>query len=580
MNAIPMLSSQPWVERLGWTLVHFLWQGLAITVLYADARRAMTRASANARYLLACAALAAMMAAPVATWVAMRPSPAPPQVAQRLRRELRRGAVGATLPDAARIAIPGTHSAEVLPWVVAAWLAGVTVFWMRLASNWMLAARMRSRFVRGAPAEWQRLLGRLGARIGLVRPVRLLVSSMVDAPAVIGWLRPMVLVPVGMLAGLAPEQVEMLLLHELAHIRRHDYLVNILQSVAEALLFYNPAVWWVSGHIRAERELCCDDVAVSANGDVLTYARALAELEACRPVRVRTALAANGGSLADRIARLLGQTRPAARTGVGPSLVSVAVLLAPVVYGAWCAAWAQQPAAPLSFDAASVKVDRSYGPGHSSSHDRGGLLTMTNVTLKLCIQAAYGVPQNHILGPAWLDSETYDITAKAAADAVNNQFPLRLQTLLKERFHVVLHRETREGPIYQLVATKNISKMKKEASAEVLHSGIDSDRLGHVTFTAVDMPTLVNWLQRPKISLGRPVVDKTGLDGFYSFNLDWVVEAPPAMADPGPGMKAGDDAATAIIVALQEQAGLKLEPRKGPIEFIVVDHAEKVPTEN
>ena len=579
MNAIPMLSSQPWVERLGWTLVHFLWQGLSLAVLYAGARRATMRASAHARYLLACAALAAMMAAPAATWVAMRPPSAPPQAAQHVRRALRRGIVAASLPDAARIAIPSGQSAEFLPWVVAVWLAGVTVFWVRLASGWIVAARLRSRFVRGAPAEWQRRMERLGARIGLVRPVRLLVSSLVDAPAVIGWLRPMVLVPVGMLAGLAPEQVEMLLLHELAHIRRYDYLVNILQSVAEALLFYNPAVWWVSGHIRAERELCCDDVAVSADGDVLTYARALAELEGSRPVRVRTALAANGGSLADRIARLLGQTRPAARTGLGPSFVTVAVLLAPAVYGSWCAAWAQQPPAPLSFDAASVKVDRSYGPGHSS-HDRGGLLTMTNVTLKLCIQTAYGVPQNHILGPAWLDSETYDITAKAAADAVNNQFPLRLQTLLKERFHLALHREMREGPIYQLVATKNISKMKKEASAEVLHSGIDSDRLGHVTFTAVDMPTLVDWLQRPRLSLGRPVVDKTGLDGYYSFNLDWVVEAPPAMADAGPGPKTGDDAATAIIVALQEQAGLKLEPRKGPIEFIVVDHAAKVPTEN
>ena len=138
--------------------------------------------------------------------------------------------------------------------------------------------RLRSRLVRPAPSEWQQALDRLKTRIRVSRPVRLLVSSLVQAPAVVGWLRPVVLVPVGALAGLPAEQIEALLVHELAHIRRHDYLVNVLQSVVEALLFYHPAVWWVSGHIRTEREQCCDDVAVSVSGDVLTYARALAEI--------------------------------------------------------------------------------------------------------------------------------------------------------------------------------------------------------------------------------------------------------------------------------------------------------------
>ena len=133
--------------------------------------------------------------------------------------------------------------------------------------------------------------------------------------------------PLGALAGLPPEQVEALLLHELAHIRRHDYLVNILQSVAEAILFYHPAVWWVSAHMRAERELCCDDIAVSVSGDVLTYARALADLESYRPSHARTAMAANGGSLAPRIARLLGQPWPESRTVPGPGVVTSAALI-------------------------------------------------------------------------------------------------------------------------------------------------------------------------------------------------------------------------------------------------------------
>jgi beta-lactamase regulating signal transducer with metallopeptidase domain len=140
---------------------------------------------------------------------------------------------------------------------------------------------------------------------------------------VVGWLRPVVLAPVGALAGLPAEQMEALLLHELAHIRRYDYLVNMLQSAVEALLFYHPAVWWVSGHMRAERELCCDDAAVSASGDALVYARALAELASfCPPV----VMAANGGSLAHRIGRLLGQPRSAPRTLSGTGIVAAAVL--------------------------------------------------------------------------------------------------------------------------------------------------------------------------------------------------------------------------------------------------------------
>src|ERR1700677_2488212 len=115
--------------------------------------------------------------------------------------------------------------------------------------------------------------------------------------------------PGGALAGLPVDQVEALLAHELAHIWRNDYLVNLLQSVAEAVLFYHPAVWWVSEQIRAERELCCDDLAVAAcGGDVLTYARALAGVESFRPAHTDTVLAANGGSLVSRIRRLIGQT--------------------------------------------------------------------------------------------------------------------------------------------------------------------------------------------------------------------------------------------------------------------------------
>ena len=371
MNAMQMLSSEPWVERLGWTLVHFLWQGLSIALLYAAARRVMARTSSpNARYLLACAALAAMMAAPLATWGLMRPPDASPDAAYRIRGippapSTTSVAGAATLPASVRATVPSVQPAQFLAWVVMVWLAGAAAFWMRLAGGWVVAARMRSMLVRRAPPEWQETLRELGARIGLSRPVRLLVSALVQVPAVVGWLRPVVLVPVGALGGLPAEHLEALLLHELAHIRRHDYLVNMLQSVAEALLFYHPAVWWVSGHIRAERELCCDDVAVSVCGDALTYARALAQLESYRPAHLSAALAANGGSLADRIARLLGQSRPAVRTGLGPGVVAIAILLVAAAYGLF----GQSDAHP-AFEVASIKPNASASRPAHARHGR------------------------------------------------------------------------------------------------------------------------------------------------------------------------------------------------------------------
>ena len=121
-------------------------------------------------------------------------------------------------------------------------------------------------------------MGALAARLGIRRPVRLLESARVQVPVVIGALRPVLLLPASALTGLAPAQVEAVLAHELAHIRRHDYPVNLLQSAAETLLFYHPGVWWLSARIRAEREHCCDDIAVRVCGDAVGYAEALTSI--------------------------------------------------------------------------------------------------------------------------------------------------------------------------------------------------------------------------------------------------------------------------------------------------------------
>lgn len=248
-------------------------------------------------------ALAAMTVAPPLTFLLVPNAGGSPAAA-----------VSATV---ASRAISASEWQRLLPGVVALWLLGVLAFSIRLFGGWRFTARLRAT-AHPAPAAWQQTLERIAARLGASHPVRLLVSSLVDVPTVIGWLRPVILLPVGRLTGLPAEHITALLAHELAHIRRQDYLASILQSIAEALLFYHPAVWWISEQIRAERELCCDDLAVAASGDVLTYARALAELESQQPSRLKSVLAANGGSLVNRIRRLIEPAQVSANNLPGP----------------------------------------------------------------------------------------------------------------------------------------------------------------------------------------------------------------------------------------------------------------------
>jgi VWFA-related protein len=285
MNEIQILASQPWIGRLGWTLLHFLWQGTAIAVLYTIARFLFARHLApRTRYGLACTALLAMAAAPPLTFLAISNTAIEPaQVAGWIQRV--------------------ADWRWLTPAVVAFWVAGMLGFSIRLLGAFRFTRRLRATSY-AAPAIWQQALDQIAAAMGGAQ-VRLMGSSTVNVPAVIGYLRPIILVPVTFLTGIPAEQVVALLTHEMAHIRRNDYIACILQSLAEVVLFYHPAVWWISEQIRTERELCCDDMAIACGTDALTYARALTELESRRPVRLTTQLAANGGSLMDRVRRLI-----------------------------------------------------------------------------------------------------------------------------------------------------------------------------------------------------------------------------------------------------------------------------------
>lgn len=332
MSDVAGLLSHPWAVALGWALVHFVWQGAAVAVAFAVARAVMRRASSSVRYAMACAALALMAALPVVSFVLAsgeRTTADEPAISagapMAVYAPAPRGVTTSTVHDARPAgAWDRSRFEAAMPWLVGVWIAGVAFLSLRLAAA-LLVTRQLRRAVRAVAPEWQRTCDELATRLGVHRAVRLCESTLAEVPSAIGWLRPVVLVPAGVFTGLDPRQIEAILAHELAHIRRYDYLVNLLQTAVETLLFYHPAVWWVSRQVREEREHCCDDLAVASCGDVLTYATALADLEDLRAAAPSMAMAATGGSLVRRIERLLGR---APARGSAPVCVAGALAIA------------------------------------------------------------------------------------------------------------------------------------------------------------------------------------------------------------------------------------------------------------
>ena len=323
----PLLDRLP-VDLLGATLLHFLWQGCLIALALLMALRLC--ASAERRYLAGLVALALMLAAPFATaaWLAADE----PSVSSHRPPTLSGISSGAVAPlpafadDPAGVMFPSRRESI----VVGLWLLGVLALSALHTGGWI-----RLQLQRRAASPLPRLdrnVAELCRRMGLRSPVPLRESAAIDVPMVIGCLKPVVLLPASALTGMSVSALEALILHELAHIRRHDYLVNLLQSAVETLLFYHPAVWWVSRTIRVEREHLCDDLAAGLCARRVDYMEALAELER-RRLTPTLAIAANGGSLMGRIRRLTGQTAPATVTGwslaLGLLTLTLALALAP-----------------------------------------------------------------------------------------------------------------------------------------------------------------------------------------------------------------------------------------------------------
>ncbi len=334
-------------DIVGWTLIHFLWQGTALALALAFVQLLLPRGMARARYVAGCITLGLMLVVPASTawWLADPNEPASPFFDDVPVAMMSAGAKTPTAaPSAASPLAPEASTTRRvvvdpsgwLPWLVLAWSLGVLACSIRLAGGWWHARQLVSRGTRPLSAEWQDVRDRLAERLGLTRAVTLLESTRLQVPVVVGWLRPVLIVPTAVLGGLSPQQIEAVIAHELAHIRRHDYLVNLLQSAVETLLFYHPAVWWVSRSVRVEREHCCDDLAVVACGDAVLYARALTAIETMRYEEMGVAMAVTGSPLVARVRRLLGVKPPAT---VASSAWVVALVTAMMVSGAGITSW-------------------------------------------------------------------------------------------------------------------------------------------------------------------------------------------------------------------------------------------------
>jgi D-alanyl-D-alanine endopeptidase (penicillin-binding protein 7) len=321
----------PVVLALGVTVFHALWEVALLGLAAWAGLFLLRRRGAETRYAFACAGLGAMVAVPAFTILhflaPFGEAPRPTLVDGSIRAllEFREGGALAALLGGLR---------SLTPWLALGWILGTMLKLARLAGGLWWLDRHYVAPSRPAPEPWQGIARNLAARLGVRRNLRLRISRTGDSPLVIGWLRPVILVPAAAFLNLAPEALEAVLAHEIAHVRRSDFLANLLQSLAESLLFFHPAAWWLSGHVRELREHCCDDVAARLCGDPMALAEGLSALERLRrtlQTESRTApdpasglaLGAAKGKLMPRISRLF-----TTQDAIVPSFRGLALLLA------------------------------------------------------------------------------------------------------------------------------------------------------------------------------------------------------------------------------------------------------------
>lgn len=455
-------------------------------------------------------------------------------------------------------------------------------------------------------------------------PIPVLSTSEAMEPGVFGIFRPVLLLPRGIAAHLSPEQWRAILAHELCHVRRRDNLAAALHMLVEALFWFHPLVWWIGSRLIEERERACDEEVLRHGNEPLAYAEGILTVcKFCLESPLPCASGVSGADLRKRVEQIMADRVGVRLSPMGKmvlaTLAAVAVLL-PLTVGVMRPLRAQGQI-PLStakaFDVVSVKPSAPDQRGISIRLAPGGGINVTNATVRVLVGFAYNVTEARVSGPSWIDELHFDVQGKNLSapaempdprqmtDAQRRELEegvrMRTRALLQDRFQLGVHTESKEGPVYLLVPAKSGVKLKESAQEEEgpqLRAG-----RGSVIGQKVTIEMIVRHLSQ---WTGRPVLDKTGLTGKYSFELTFTPESGaarepgtpgPAMGavrlgggpggpgapgggpgGPGPG-GAGPGGAEltgpSLFSALQEQLGLKLESSKAPVETIVIDKVEK-----
>ncbi len=522
-------------------------------------------------------------------------------------------------------AAPAVHSAALAP---AASLAAspLPIFLLIIWACGLLAVAF----------SWWRRWVRIRTAVRAAKPLQLgiqievLSSPALLEPGVFGIFRPVLLLPEGITDHLASEQLEAIVLHELCHVRRRDNLWAALHMSVAAIFWFHPLVWWIGARLVEERERACDEEVLRLGNEPQVYAESI--LKTCQFYLESPLVCVSGvtgSDLKKRIVRIMTQ-RIAKRLNFGRKILlaaaGMAAVAVPVIVGLVNAPQgrAQSEArnnAPLPFfEVASIKPAKSGGgPGmfRIGIEDRGGRFVANGVNVKTLLEIAYHVKESQIEnGPSWINSERYDIEAKAGdaetaamqklgPDERGLQVDLMLQSLLADRFKVTIGHETKELPVYVLTVAKNGPKFHEstapadpgppnpegppgppESGGRLrerprFRRGIMMNGRGQLNVMDASMDMFINVLSR---QLGRVVLDQTGLKARYDFALQWTPEQNegPMMGPGGPGADSApppDTSGPTIFTALQEQLGLKLESKKAPVDTLVIEHVER-PSEN
>jgi uncharacterized protein (TIGR03435 family) len=534
--------------------------------------------SASLKFLVPFGALMALGASIGSSGPAVAPMPEPIRLVLEQTRSL---PVPLAAPLARQGAAATIATVPVVPLLMAAWVIGSAFVLFSWARQW----RQVRRYVRGAVPETT------------IDDVPVLSSALMREhrcePGLFGLVRPVVLVPEGIADRLTAAGLNAVLVHESCHARRHDNLLFAAHSLVETIFWFHPVVWWLGRRLREECEHACDEAVVRRGVNGETYAQAI--LSTCRfytEARFFAVAGVGGANLRRRVERIVAEQIGRRLTRVQRAALTataLAVIVTPLALGmmttllhaqAGNSFVGLQTSATRKFDVASVKENRSGDPGWRLGPPNKGTESIFNLELRKIVASSFRIQDKMVFGPDWMDSVRYDIEAKGSPTANSPEVWEMMRSLMAERFHLKYHLETRTIPAYVIVVARGGHKLVKGEDgecAEAIKAGQAScDAIQFLPFGmgVRNMPLAAFAAGVARRLQDRPVVDRSGLEGRYDARVLWRPDdvTPQQLAQLPEGERPPD---VNIFEAFEQQAGLRLEARREPIEVLVVDHIQR-----